>query len=78
MPPDQVQIPHKKPKDGELTKDQKQENRVISGIRIIVEHAIGGMKRFGAASQIVRNRKGQDDQMMAICAGLWNFHLQNA
>jgi len=73
-----VQIPHKKPKGGSLTKEQKQENKVISGIRVTVEHAIGGMKRFGCTSQIFRNRRGQDDQMMAICAGLWNFHLDNA
>jgi len=75
---DQVMIPHKKPKGSELTDDQKTENKIISGIRITVEHAISGIKRFGCATNILRNRKGQDDQMMAICAGLWNFHLQNA
>jgi len=74
----QVQIPHKKPKGGELTRAQKDDNKLISSVRIVVEHAIGGIKRFGCVSQIYRNRRGQDDKMMSVCAGLWNFHLQVA
>ena len=71
-----VMIPHKKPRGKALSSAQKQENRVISGIRIVVEHAIGGIKRFGCLSSIYRNRRGQDDQMIYLCTGLWNFHLQ--
>lgn len=43
--PDGVEIcmPKKKPKGKELTAVEKQENKRISGIRIKVEHAIGGM-----------------------------------
>ncbi|MFT5745610.1 MAG: hypothetical protein ACI9XO_001778, partial [Paraglaciecola sp.] len=37
-------MPHKKPKNEELTKEQKFENYLISGVRITVEHAIGGVK----------------------------------
>ncbi len=72
----QVMIPQKKPRRKSLTFEQKQENRVISGIRIVVEHAINGVKRFGAMSNTYRNRKGQDDSMIYLCASLWNFHLQ--
>ena len=72
-----VYIPHKKPKKRELTHEQKEENKVISGIRIVVEHAIGGIKRFKSLSDVFRNKKGQDDSMVAVCAGLWNYHLQN-
>lgn len=71
-----VMMPHKKPRGKNLTFQQKQENKVISGIRIVVEHAINGIKRFGAMSGIYRNRKGQDDTMIYLCSGLWNFHLQ--
>ncbi len=78
VPPDQIQIPHKKPKGGDLTPEQKEENSIISAIRIVVEHAIGGIKRFGCMSQIYRNHQGQDDQMIAVCSGLWNFHIQNS
>lgn len=72
----QVMIPQKKPRGKALTTEQKQENKVISGIRIVVEHAINGIKRFGAMSNTYRNRKGQDDSMIYLCASLWNFHLQ--
>lgn len=71
-----VMMPKKKPRGKELTYEQKQENRIISSIRIVVEHAINGIKRFGAMSGIYRNRKGQDDQIFYLCACLWNFHLQ--
>jgi hypothetical protein len=71
-----VMIPHRKPRGRELSDEQKQENRLISGIRIVVEHAINGIKRFSAMSSIYRNRKGQDDSMIYLCASLWNFHLQ--
>lgn len=74
----QVFIPHKKPKGKELTTEQKKENAAISAIRVVVEHAIGGIKRFGAMACIYRNRKGQDDTMIAVCSGLWNFHIQYA
>jgi Zn-finger nucleic acid-binding protein len=71
-----IMMPHKKPRGRELTPAQKQENTIISGIRITVEHAINGIKRFGAMSGTYRNRKGQDDHMIYLCAALWNFHLQ--
>lgn len=71
-----IMIPHKKPKKGRLTPQKKQENKVIAGIRMTVEHAIGGMKRFAAASAVYRNKKGQDDCFVALAAGLWNFHLK--
>ena len=72
----QVMISQKKPRGKTLTFEQKQENKIISGIRIVVEHAINGVKRFGAMSNTYRNRKGQDDLMIYLCASLWNFHLQ--
>ncbi|MEB3701880.1 Transposase DDE domain protein [Candidatus Bealeia paramacronuclearis] len=77
-PSNTVMIPHKKPKGKDLTRQQKQENKIISGIRIIVEHAINGIKRFASTAHIYRNRRGQDDQFIHLCAGLWNFHLKNA
>ena len=73
-----VMIPHKKPRGKNLTPQQKKENKIISGIRMVVEHAINGVKRFAATAHIYRNRRGQDDQFIHLCAGLWNFHLKNA
>jgi hypothetical protein len=71
-------MPTKASKGKPLTYEQKQENKTISGIRIIVEHAIGGMKRFKAFADIFRNKKAfMEDQVMNIAAGLWNFHLEH-
>jgi hypothetical protein len=69
-------VPKKKPRGGELTTDEKLWNQLISSYRIVVEHAISGMKRYRAFSDIFRGRRGQDDLTSHVIAGLWNFHLQ--
>jgi DDE superfamily endonuclease len=58
----EVFMPKKKSKNHPLTKSEKQENQAISSIRIVSEHAIGGIKRFAAVAGIYRNKKGQDDK----------------
>ncbi len=69
-------MPIKGTKKYPLTYAQKQENTLISSIRVRVEHAIGGMKRFRAVSDMLRNRLGRlDDLFMQLAAGLWNYHL---
>lgn len=74
--PDKIFMPKKKPRNGQLTQDEKEINAIISSLRIKVEHAIGGIKRFNCLSQIFRNKKGQDDQFINIACGLWNYHLR--
>ena len=69
-------IPKKKPRGGYLTETEKSWNSLISSVRIKVEHAIGGIKRFGAVAHIFRNKNGLDDQFMNICSGLWNMELE--
>jgi hypothetical protein len=70
-------IPKKATKGKPLTLSEKEENRVISSFRVVVEHAIGGMKRFKAYSDIWRNKiQNLDDRVMRICAGLWNLHIE--
>jgi hypothetical protein len=72
-----VMMPKKKPKGKELTDDAKAWNRVVSGFRVLVEHAIGGVKRFGITADKFRNRKdGFDDKVMLVSCGLWNYHLK--
>ena len=69
-------VPKKKPRGGFLTDAEKAMNRLISSARIGVEHAIGGMKRFRAVSEVYRNKNGFDDQLAVAAAGLWNLHMQ--
>lgn len=74
-----VEIPHKKPKGGELTAQQKEENRELASERVVWEHAFAGVKRYGIATDIYRNRlKDFDDRSMFTAAGLWNFYLMAA
>jgi len=68
--------PIKKPRGGELTDEEKAYNREISRIRIRVEHAIGGVKRYRIVKDPIRNWKpGFRDLVMETCCGLHNFRL---
>lgn len=70
-------VPKKSRKDHPLTPEEKEENKIISSLRYVSEHAISGVKRFGIMIQTLRNKIGKFDDLVAlICAGLWNFHLQ--
>jgi hypothetical protein len=80
---DEINIPHKKPRKSKknpspsLTKEQKAENRRISQMRIVVEHAIGGFKRFNILVQRFRNHiNGFVDIVVLLAAGLWNWKLK--
>jgi hypothetical protein len=69
-------LPQKGTKKNPLTIQQKQENTILSHFRVCVEHAIGGMKRFRAFSEVFRNRLGWiSDLVPYLSAGLWNYHL---
>lgn len=77
-----IDIPFKKPRKSkknpnpQLSDEQKAYKQALSKLRINVENAIGGMKRFTILVQRFRNRlQGFADDVMAICAGLWNALL---
>jgi hypothetical protein len=69
-------VPNKKKKKQELSTKQKQENQLLAKERIVVEHAICGMKRYRSLSDRLRI---QDvtlyNVILGVCAGLWNFYL---
>jgi hypothetical protein len=72
-------MPKKATKKHPLTPEQRESNRITASIRIVNEHAIGGMKRYRAAADTYRNHiPNMDDLLMRLSAGLWNFHLQYA
>lgn len=79
---ERIEIPHKKPRKSQhnpnpqLTPEQKVANQAVSRQRIFVEHAIGGLKRFNILVHDFRNHREQmDDDVIALCAALWNFLL---
>jgi hypothetical protein len=69
-------IPKKRTKKNPLTDEDKEMNKLISSYRVLVEHAIGGVKRYRCMSEKLRNKKAFiDDTFILLSAGLWNYHL---
>ena len=80
LSPEHIHIPHKKPRkskknpDPQLTRKQKRENRQIGRVRVLLEHAIGGMKVFRVLTIRLRNHlKHLADDFIFATAGLWNL-----
>ena len=68
--------PKKKPRGGELNKEEKDANREISRLRVRIEHVINGVKRYRIVKDKCRNwAKGFKDRIMEIACGLHNFRL---
>lgn len=55
----ETEQPKKKPRGKELSARDKQRNRRISKLRIVVEHVIGGVKRCRIVKDILRNLKDE-------------------
>lgn len=79
---EEIHVPHKKPRTSKknpvtsLSDEQKAENQALSKIRVVVENAICGLKRYNILVHRFRNHKASfDDDVIGIAAGLWNFNL---
>lgn len=60
--------------DRPLSDEDKKENHTISSFRIVIEHVIGGMKRYRVMTDTLRNKIGLfDDRVAVVTAGLWNY-----
>ena len=77
-----IHLPHKKPRKSKknpnpsLTEEQKQENRRQAATRVVVEHAIGGMKTFHCLLHRIRNHLDTFvDYFFSLSAGLWNYKI---
>ena len=75
---DNICIPDKKPKGGDLSEEQKADNRVLSQSRVVCENAFAGMKRYGAVSAVYRNRRKEFDELLILTTAGWNFYLMAA
>lgn len=76
FPDHKISMPERKPRTKELSKTKLRQNKRKSAIRVLVEHAICGVKRFRITTDIFRNKlQGSDDKAMLISCGLWNYHL---
>ncbi len=73
----EITMPHKKPRGGELTAEQKAENRLIAHRRVRVEHIICSIKRLRIVKDTIRLWKDTArDMVMEVCVGLHNFRLR--
>ena len=77
-----IDVPHKKPRrsaknpNPQLSEEHKATNKALSQVRIFIEHAIGGMKRYTILVHSFRNSKKHfEDEAIGVCAGLWNLVL---
>jgi DDE superfamily endonuclease/Helix-turn-helix of DDE superfamily endonuclease len=70
-----LQTPHKKPKGGSLSEQQKAQNRQHARERIVVEHGIGRMKVFQILAQRFRNALSRHTLIFKNVAGLANLRF---
>jgi hypothetical protein len=67
------QTPHKKPRGGELTDEQKSENKAFASKRMLVENIIAKVKVFKITSNKYRNRRRRFGLRMALICGIINY-----
>ena len=68
-------LPIKKKRNIELTKKEKRYNKRHSRQRVIVEHTICRIKKFGIMGNKYRNRLKRYDVMSDIVSGLVNYRI---
>jgi len=69
------QIPHKKPRGGQLNKQQKRENSQLASSRIVVEHVYRHLKIFRILSERYRNRAKRFGLRFNLIAAIYNYEL---
>jgi hypothetical protein len=67
------ETPKKKPKNGELTKEEKEKNKILSKVRVIVENILGDIKTFRIMSDRYRNKRVRFNLKFRIIAGIVNM-----
>jgi DDE superfamily endonuclease/Helix-turn-helix of DDE superfamily endonuclease len=66
--------PKRKPRNGELTAEEKANNQAVSRKRVQIEHSIGGAKVFHIARDVFRNRRDEYvDLSFETACGLHNL-----
>jgi hypothetical protein len=65
----------RKKRKSELSDEEKRYNRKHSKLRIIVEHTVSRIKKFGIMGTKFRNKLGRYDHASDIVSGLVNFRI---
>lgn len=70
----QLMMPCKKPKNGELTQEEKKINQYLAHLRVTVEHHISSVKRLRIVKEKIRIKGEHNrDRVMFIACALHNF-----
>jgi len=67
--------PRKKPRQSELTAEQKQSNRELARRRVVGEHVIRCLKIFRILAERYRNRRRRFSLRFNLITGLYNHEL---
>jgi IS5 family transposase len=70
---EESEYPYKKPRNRELTQDEKEYNAALSRIRVKVENVLGDIKVFRIMSARYRNKRRRFNEKLRIIAGLVNL-----
>ncbi|WP_196525709.1 transposase family protein [Nostoc commune] len=76
MGEDLIKTPIKKPKNRELTPEQKIENKAFSSKRIFVEHRIRSVKIFRVAQERFRLNPHKYEQVILTICGLVRLRIR--
>ena len=69
-------LPFRKKRESELSNEEKRYNRKHSKLRVIVEHTVSRIKKFGIMGTKFRNRLSRRyDHASDIVSGLVNFRI---
>ena len=72
------QTPNKKPRNGHLSKSEKEQNRELARRRIVGEHINRKLKIFKILANRYRNRRKRFGLRFNLIAGLHNYELSIA
>jgi transposase len=70
-------IPMKRPRTGKLDKDERQHNRLLARLRIVVEHVNRRLKIFRILAERYRNRRRRFGLRFNLIAAILNLELVN-
>jgi hypothetical protein len=72
-----ILIPHKRRKNQQLSDQQKEYNKLVSKVRVKVEHIIGSVKIYRKVKDKYRGRLySREDKIMLIACGLHNLKIK--
>ena len=70
-----VEIPKKRSKKNPLTKEDKQQNRMVSSKRVVIENVIREVKIFRIIAEKYRNRRKKFGLRFNLIAAMYNLNL---